>query len=1128
MPDILDATRPEQNAAVLASAGTGKTWLLVSRILRLLLEGARPDSILAITFTRKAASEIQIRILERLKYFLDRSDAEISQKLAEIGIQGDTATCTRARSLYESLLFSATSVRATTFHAFCQELLQRFPLEANLPPGFELIESTSELYKQAWDALFAEATRAPDSPLARNLEFLFEQCGGLANTLHALDSFLNHRSDWWAFTETARHPVQYAQSCLQRTLTIDPEHDPLASFWTVETTDLIGRYAELIGKHQTATMQGLHTGLRDCLDHSASLDRRYQSLNGALLTQKGEPRIHKESKAQAKSMGEAGQAQFLQLHADLCARLMTLRDQQARLQNYRVSSAWYDAGHRLLGYFQGIKQEQRLLDFSDLEWKTYELLNHSDNAHWVQYKLDQRIDHFLLDEFQDTNPTQWRLLLPLFRELQYQKSSKSVFLVGDAKQSIYRFRRADPLLLGQATEWLKSSLSAEQFSMDASRRSSPAIMECVNAIFLQDEIDRQHYPFHKHETHLRELYGKVELIPLVEANEKEEAQVSGFRNPLLQPRTVETASPFYQEGLKIAERIRTLITDKTCIQHNGGTRMLTFSDIFILLRSRTHVEHIQRALRDAGIPYVGADRGTLLQSLEIRDLEALLNLLITPYDNISLAQVLKSPIFGLVEDDLIAVMQSDTTLKWIDRLHMLATQHPPLHPVARASRLLREWYDLNQVLPVHDLLDRIYHEGGIIERYIAAYPPSLKPRVRSNLTRFIELALEIDSGRYPSLSQFLNRLKTLRSHQQDAPDEPPYDGGGERVQIMTIHAAKGLEAPVVFLADTASTAQGRSSWECLVDWPTETPRPLSFHLLPRQGQRDLVSDSLQEKNIRALQVEDLNLLYVALTRARQFLFISGSASKKSTDSSWYSLIQRGLEGIAIEEQGSLVHVSGEAPPCKETDIHQADQGPPPDIHWLDKTKVLHPMFTEIAPSATSHASDSNPQDEDGRLRGQIIHRILERMTGKKGGSKETICNDIALEFQLDANRDAIGSWYDEAREVICDFQLAEIFQVPEDVLTYNEIPIQYRDRGQTVYGVIDRLVVYPDKVWLVDYKTHAYASGDRIPELAETYARQIALYRTGVETLWPDRSIIAALLFTASRILYTYPDTWPV
>lgn len=1124
MPNILDATLPDQNAAVLASAGTGKTWLLVSRILRLLLEGARPDGILAITFTRKAASEIQARILERLKNFLNRSDAEILQQLAEIGIQGNPEICTRARTLYESLLFSATSVRATTFHAFCQELLQRFPLEANLPPGFELIESTAEYSRQAWDALFAEATRAPDSGLANNLEFLFDQCGGLASTRHALDSFLNHRSDWWAFTEKASRPVQYARTCLQKMLSVDPQHDPVKSFWSDEIMDQINRYTELQGRHLNTKTRPMHAALLECLDITANPEHRFQSLCLALLTQKGEPRVHKESKALAKSMGESGQMQYLQLHVELCDTLLKLRDQQARLQTFKVSSAWYSAGSQLLEYFQGIKQEQRLLDFSDLEWKTYELLNHSDNAHWVQYKLDQRIDHFLLDEFQDTNPTQWRLLLPLFRELQYQQSSKSVFLVGDAKQSIYRFRRADPRLLNQATGWLQASLSAKQFSMDASRRSSPAIINCVNSVFMQDAIARHQYPFHRHDTHLRDLYGRVELLPLVVATEPEEPDTLSFRNPLEQPRSQETTSPFYREGQVIADRIRMLFAENTCVLHNGSSRKLAYSDIFILLRSRTHVEHIQKALRDAGIPYLGADRGTLLQSLEIRDLEALLNLLITPYDNISLAQVLKSPIFGLREDDLIALTEVDSRAKWIDRLHMLATTHPPQHPVALASRHLRNWFDLNRILPVHDLLDRIYHEGEIIERFIAAYPSSLKPRVRSNLTRFIELALEIDSGRYPSLSHFLNRLRTLRSHQQDSPDEPPYDGGGDRVQIMTIHAAKGLEAPVVFLADSATQASNRSSWESIVDWPTEAARPLSLHLLPRQNVRDQMSESLLEKNNQALQLEDLNLLYVALTRARQFLFISGSATKKTTDSSWYGLVHSGLEGSAIENQESLVLESGQTPPYRKSTEPEVRQSQPLDIDWIDKHHALKPLYTEIAPSAASLSLDSDFQDEDGRLRGRVIHRILERVTNNSHETKNSICNEIALEFQLDASRDDIGTWYDEAFKLVNESRLAEIFEVRDGVHAYNEIPLQYRDQGQTVYGIIDRLVVYPDRVLLIDYKTHACATGERIPELARAYAGQIELYRNGVKALWPDRNVIASLLFTASQTLYTYPN----
>ncbi|NIP73928.1 MAG: UvrD-helicase domain-containing protein, partial [Gammaproteobacteria bacterium] len=808
MTDPLDATAPEAHATVMAAAGTGKTWLLVTRVVRLLLAGARPEGILAVTFTRKAAAEMLERLHERLLAYAGADDDELNEALGLIGLEPDEGLRARARRMYEELLASPRPPRMTTFHSFCQEILQRFPLEADVPPGFELVDTAGPLEQQALDALYQEATTGPDGALGRALEELFDGCAGLDNTQKALTDFLHHRSDWWAFTDGANDPVARGVRSLLTALQVDPERDYAAELFDERTRAGLNAFGALLARHGTKTNRGHAERLGEALGEARDelpARERLKQIQTVFFTAKGERRRRGPGKTQQRSLGADGEARLLALHESLCERLEAVRDQIARTDTFALTRAWYRAGQRLIEHFQRIKRERRWLDFIDLEWTTCCLVSDAESAHWIQYKLDRRIDHILVDEFQDTNPTQWRLLLPLLEELAAGagERARSVFLVGDDKQSIYGFRRADPRLLHSAGGWLRRRLGALTCPLDHSRRSSPAIIECVNAVFARAPLAERIGAFQAHDTHRGELWGRVELLPLVRAAPQEEREASGdggLRDPLLSPRVAVEDRRHYEEGRAIAERIGRLVAERTPVVDDRIVRPLRYGDVLILLRKRAPATALEQALRDAGIPYLGTGRGTLLESLEVSDMEALLSTLINPYDNLALAQVLRSPVFAADDADLVRLAcAGDGT--WRERLAEMAPGLPDDHPLHRAHRLLGSWETLAGRVPVHDLLDRIYSEADLPSCYEAAFPRPLRPRVHANLARFIELALEVDSGRYPTLPGFLERLRQLKRHPLEAPDEPPSLGGEDRVRIMTVHGAKGLEAPVVWLAD---------------------------------------------------------------------------------------------------------------------------------------------------------------------------------------------------------------------------------------------------------------------------------------------------------------------------------------
>jgi ATP-dependent helicase/nuclease subunit A len=1123
MADSPLATQPEQSFSVLASAGTGKTWQLVARLTRLLLHGAQLNSILAITFTRKAAGEMQQRLNERLRELLEADERQLDTILSSMGETPSADIRQRARKLLEQSLRCEENLRSTTFHSFCQELLQRFPLEAGLPPGFELAEQTGLLIQESWDALFAEATAAPDQPLAESLELLFETLNGLHNTRSALFTFVEHRSDWWAFTQQAREPAAVATGYLQQQLEQGQPASVSSDFWNDVTRSRLGEFAELLGQHATRTNQTQLAAIENILANIEDPQGAIRNTRPVFFTGSGERRKRSSSQAQRKTMGERGEERFLELHDAFCEQLEQLTEQQNRQRTLRINSAWYRAGQRMLEHYQRIKRERRLLDFADLEWNTYQLLNHPDHAHWIQFKLDQRIDHLLIDEFQDTNPTQWRLILPLLEEMAAGgERARSLFIVGDAKQSIYRFRRGNPALLGVAAAWMQGHLQAGSIHLDHSWRSSPAVMAFVNRVFQHPDMGRLLPDFQTHTTHQGERWGRVELWPLIEAqNEAPAVEYKGLRNPLQQPRPLTVDRRYYREGQAVAQRIQALIEQKTA----------RYNDILILMRSRTHLVDYEAALRDQGIPYLSLDRGTLLQSLEIRDLEALLVVLMTPQDNLSLAQVLRCPIFSAADEDLV-LLARESAGAWIERLEVVSKGLDPGHPLSRAHGLLTEWRALAGRIPIHDLLERIFHESNLLNRYQAAFPDTQVARVRANLTRFIELALEVDAGRYPSLPRFLDRVRLLRNLEKEGPSQAtPQSEHRQRVCLLTIHAAKGLEAPVVFLVDSASAGSSPPGYQALVRWPAEADRPSDFMLLSNSRQRDSVSRARYELEQQEEQRESANLLYVALTRAKNMLVISGCehASRRKS-SSWYEQIAKAVCDETAPSE-AWIHSFKQAPVIENAEAAREADNIDIDPR-LNQPIPTRPLWREIAPSRKLQDTEFESGSAEGRHRGLAIHRMLQLATQTQGPELNAgdILSRVATESGLTPDTALLQQCWDEVSTLLENRALSWLFTPLSGTRTFNEVPIQYRRGQQTVYGIIDRLVVTDTDIHLIDYKTHRIDSASLAQQLAEHYKPQLELYREGVRRLWPDHPVRAYLLLTDGGKLVNIdnPSSGPV
>lgn len=1126
----LNAANPHINATVTASAGSGKTYMLITRILRILLEGAEPGTVLALTFTRKAAGEMQQRLAERLYELATVSDEKLLELLAALDL--DASYTENARRLYEAHQYCDYPVRTLTFHSFCQDLLSRFPLEADIPPNFDLLESSELLIQQAKDAMFNEAALNMQGELAEHLQSLMQLSGGLFNLEKILFSFLHHRSDWWAFTDSETDAIGFAQKHLADTLGYNANSDPLNDFFTEKRSEELQSFARLLAETEGKKNLQFAARIADWLLDKKSEKNSFETIRSCFLTQKNEAMSQgrQDNKTLRKKLGDDNADQFLELHERLSNKILDTIEQLNRQHCYELNSHWYYCGEKFIQHYQTLKRQQRLLDFTDLEWRSYKLLQDSANALWIQYKLDQKIQHLLIDEFQDTNPTQWQLILPLLQEMAAAESERprSVFVVGDEKQSIYSFRRAKPELLQQAADWLTENLQAQNFPLNKSWRSSPAIMQTVNAVFSQQEFQQTLPGFQAHETHHDQLAGRVEVLPLWHADDLQDEETPGIycRNPLQQPRP-EPVNIYQKEARQIARHIKQLVTDRTAVSEGKTIRPLTYNDIYILVRKRAHVAEYERALRDTGIAYLGTNRGTLLDCLEIQDMEALLNTLLTPFNNLALAQVLKSPIFLASDDDLQLIAAANTSAHWYERIAELSSELAADHPINRAWQLLSEWHSLADNIPVHDLLDKIFSDTDLLERYHRSTPAALQPRVKANLTLFLEMALDLDSGRYPSLMHFLYYLRSLKKAQSDAPDEAPMETREPRVKIMTIHASKGLEAPVVYLVDSINVAKDRSAMSTLVNWPVDQQRPVNFQLLPSGKQQDQVSRKLNEQQALTQKKEDANLLYVAITRARQYLFVSACQASRGPFLNWYQPIQKALQQqTGNTEDSHLIYSFGDQSPAAEPllettqAIVTATETDPALINPALREQIPAIALSSqvIAPSQADNKinlsqSPRMDNDVDAQQRGIAIHFILDALTRSQPLSKEQIHQQLEYDLQTN-NTVQIKEWLQTAQRVLQHPELNTIFQPSGILKYYNECPIQYMQGDRQVYGVIDRLLIAENSVTIVDYKTHQHATHDNIAQIAENYQQQMQLYADGVRQLWPDKTIKACLVFT--------------
>jgi ATP-dependent helicase/nuclease subunit A len=1164
---------------VSACAGSGKTWLLVARLVRILLAGAKPHEILALTFTRKAAQEMRERLYGLLEQFARCDEATLLAALLERGLNDTEARAAvpQARALYEAVLASPQAIVIDTFHGWFGKLLGAAPVSIGIQPGFSLREDSKRLQEEC----LADWWSQVPEELKPHYETLLQQLGA-HETLQFLTgsySAFKQRGAWTFFearcTERGTSPIQE----LQGMLTQVSAPDAVLRIWNAPNAradlDLLMRcfanstqteqnYVVVIEKVIEAKKAGLDiTQLTTLIGSLEAIfltkDKTARTANAKVSTD-----LKKWLNKADQGISESSYIACKEAWADaFLANVQREREAAA----IKLNTAWFAMSAAMLAHVQTSKEAMRVRDFDDLEIGVSQLMADSSHAAYLQARLDSRYQHILIDEFQDTNPLQWQILRSWLEGYGADVSKPSIFIVGDPKQSIYRFRRADPRLFDTAKDFLQGELGADLIELDVTRRNAPNINDAVNRTFTSVLLPES-YPYalqttawtapHSLDARANAVnQGEAYLLPLIPLVEHEAHERSGnaFAGPL--PDSSETGSVMqrYREGQRIAQIIREVMQIRRVLEWADGKlawRDPRPSDFLLLVKRRKYLPQYERAMREAELAFESSRLGGLLNTLEIDDLIALLTVLVTPRHDLPLAQVLRSPLFGASEDQMQSLaisLASEGYRSWWDAL-----QASPDPVLLKAGRYLEHWRILGEHLPVHDLLDQIYAENDVRMRYAIASDDLLRPQVLANIDAFLELALNHDGGRYPSLGRFIAEMKAMRQGDDDeTPDEGEMDLDREttesieledasnlsdadrnkRVRMMTVHGAKGLEAPFVILLDTNHTTGLNQHRGILLDWPPNEVAPIHLSAFTK----DTITSprtQIQEEEQRIARNENWNALYVAMTRAKQGMWISGVATSSAKEggldlNSWYHRIQSAeLPDYSVSEE-VVAALDDARPNLPSKGEGQSDSGMPFSIDdfaldW-DVAQSSHALQQANIESGTANSNtvvNSTELEIDPRILedGVYFHALLECCTLQSGGTAADLpsVTQAMNWFGIDEARATLA--LSRAKTVLQTDALKPYLLDGNWIQAWNEIDVLIPadvtpaagEDSKTIHTRFDRLVEFADRLVILDYKLSLPKEGDSKTAL---YQKQLQQYASGLQRLRNDKPIEAYLVSAA-------------
>ncbi|PWW00511.1 DNA helicase/exodeoxyribonuclease V subunit A [Hoeflea marina] len=1146
------ASTPSLSAWVSANAGSGKTHVLSQRVIRLLLGGARPSAILCLTYTKAAAAEMSNRVFRMLAEWSRLDDPALSGRIARIqGTEPSAADLTRARQLFATALETPGGLKIQTIHAFCEAVLQRFPLEANVAGRFNVLDdqAAANLLAESRRMLFSTSHFETDPQLPGAVMTALD-LGGEHGFDQLLGGLYSRRREIAAFRRKAEAQGG-VEPCLRRALGVaegESRADVEARIWPLPgLPDAILRDIEAVATAaKLKTASAFATGLLAA--GQSDPQERLAQVREIFFTQAGKPRSLSTvaGKAVAATLPDI-EDRLAQALAHVVATEDALRAHAA----LESSLAAMIIARRYLGEFDELKHRQAYLDYDDLIDRTESLLARSGAGAWVHYKLDQGIDHILVDEAQDTAPLQWSVIRSLSAEFFAGSGARpglrTLFSVGDEKQSIYSFQGARPEQFAEERSLTERRARAarmqfERISLRVSFRSAREILTLVDLVFASDDASQglgEDRAAVIHETARLSAPGRAELWEMLASDASEESE--SWTEPF--DHTPETAP-----AARLASRIATVLQawighDRIMDARTGLLRPVSPGDVLVLVRKRDgFVPTLLRTLKaTSDIPVAGADRLRLTDHVAVQDLMALGRHALLADDDLSLAALVKSPLVGLSEDQLfrLAAGRPDG-MSLSDHLDLLSADDADF---ARMSARLSHWCGLARRLSVHDFYATVIGPGGGRELFLAR----LGREVGDVLDEFLGLTLDHEEAGIPGLQSFLAMLET------ESPEiKREMEQGTDAVRVMTVHAAKGLEAPFVFLVDSGGEAFQPSHlprvW-LLPERPGETGPGSVPVWFPTKDHRTGASDATHA--VLKLQAEEeyRRLLYVGLTRAADRLVVCGYRGLREAKSpTWHSLVTAGFDRAAADgasgrSVSDITHGEGDsafsvrcllhdrAPPARPADVMPAPPpaaAPPfecPSSPLPPDRELPRPLVPSGVGAVIDDAEEgppSSPFQGPAALptpaldRGRAMHRLLQVLPGMAAGERPAAAQRYvsrALPGLPDADRQAMVG---RVLAILSDPAFAAAFEGTAAAEVSVMGTLSLRGAERTVTGRIDRLAVDGDRVLIIDYKTGQPPAPDAVPA---GHVAQLAIYRALLKPLYPAHAITAALLYTAGPLL---------
>ncbi|MCC3860268.1 double-strand break repair helicase AddA [Pseudemcibacter aquimaris] len=1127
----LRASNPKSSVWVGASAGTGKTFVLSNRVLRLMLSGSNPNKILCLTYTNTAAAEMAIRVNKRLSGWITMDDAALFAELENVlGEKPSSELMLLARKLFAKVLDVPGGLKIQTIHSFCQSLLGRFPIEADISPNFELLDDITihEQLRLSQDELLIEIADGERDELSKALEQI---SGMLAEGTFSdlMRNLSNERGGLEKLFERNARSFSEIDKSLKELIGFekgDTRESILAAACDIDVSGLKQAADDLMAG--TKTDKGRGEIILSWVNKPDDRVRNFNDYKLAFLTAKDEIRAKLTTKKVMEDFPDSVDCLFKEAE-----RVKFTVERLRAYSLYENTRNILRIGFELIGKYNSRKKSHNVVDFDDLIGKV-SLLVHKIDASWILYKLDEGIDHILIDEAQDTNPIQWNIIRKITQEFftgagnreeeDLFENPRTIFAVGDIKQSIYSFQKAEPKKFDENKRYFvkqanDAGLKFDEVPMNLSFRSTSTVLGAVDQVFDGEEkrfsVSFSHNEI-KHDTHRENEPGLIEVWETVEP--PEEAEEEGWSPPVIQK---PSEDPKRIVAEKIAKQIKSWIDAKEILPSKG--RPITAGDVLILVQKRKEFVHYMiSALKELDVNVAGLDQMVLTEQLPVMDLMAVANFTLLPSDDLTLAVVLKSPFIGFSEDDLfdLANPRGKQESLW----QALLKRRNEREVFSDAANFLTALTDYADFYPPFEFFNYLLSAKGGREKLIAR----LGEQINDPVDEFLNQAMKYEQNNISSMQGFINwftkgDIKIKRDMEQ----------GGDMVRIMTVHGAKGLQAPIVFLPDTCQSAGLRDN----LFW---TKEGLSEQLLYVRNEETRVGPAKVAYEARKRDIEDENkrLLYVAMTRAEDQLYVTGWEDKKGRqDGNWYDLIRdavssmggsekldRNGENILTFNQGTKVVVP--APEEKKESI--VTEALPiwaklPPMSEPTPSRPLSPSRPETEEEEISRSplklAEEMAKDKRKYHRGRVIHKLLEILPDVEIGERDEATFKYLSQSALELSQDDIGQISSEVMGILNDNELLEVFGPNSRA----EVPIVGQVGSYTLSGQVDRLAVTDDEILVIDYKTNRPppSSPEKIPSI---YQKQMAAYRAVLTDIYPDKRIRSFLLWTDIGSLMEIPE----